>query len=197
MLLFTSKLRRCGFILLTALLLFAGCDSTSSQTNTQPFTIDRPQYHLRLIVSAGWRILHERTDPNSTAPYSIEIGHISSVGNSSYSLISIDIFARSAPGINDNIASIEQNPQYHQTQIHTLTAYETSQINYTQPPTLAPGQSILPSTTPVPGTLGTIIHTEYDIPATTYFYVLTTDDVAGDNASANLAAMVQSLTIGQ
>ncbi len=186
--------RFCGLVMLTALL--AGCGSSSAPATTPATVITRPTYHFALTIAANWTIVDEHDDATASIPYSIDIQRLNVQPGPMISSLHLEVIRTSAPGISAQIAEYTKSNSYHVIMLNGVRAYVTPpQIFYLSPPTLAPGQSLLPAATPHDGDPNTYTHTDYAIPTATYLYTLYTEAVAGDNAQADLAEMVQSLTI--
>jgi hypothetical protein len=171
------------------------CSGGSTTASAPAQTLTEPAYHFTLHIPAGWVILQQQDDPTADAPYAVTIGRANVSPDVTPSTLSLQVIKLSSPGASALVASVTKSSQYHPITIDGQPAYQSIQVAYATPPTLAPGQSSLPSATPLPNTPGTILHTSYDLITTTFIYTIDTVAVAGDNAEPALEAMVQSLTI--
>lgn len=176
---------------LVVLALFAGCQSQSAATTTPPTTLSRPAYHFTLRLPANWVVFEEHDDPTAASPYFLDIQRASVAPAAANSLLNLQIIKTTTPGINAVIAALPKNPQYHAAPLNGQTVYIGTPFTYfTQDTTSPPG-----SATPLPGTPGTVTHTDYEVATPALLYTFYTEAVAGDHADADLQAMVQSLTI--
>ncbi len=190
--------RHCALIaaLLPLGAVLAGCGAGGSTTTAPAQTISYPAYHFSLYIPTGWVILPGgENDPTADAPFSLTIERANVSADATNSSFNLQITKLSAPGEQQFWTSLAHNPQYRPTTIGGHTAYKSMQVFYNTLPTLVPGQTSLPATTPVPGTPGTLVHTDYEVAAASFLYEIYTEAVAGDNADGDLAAMVQSFTI--
>jgi len=182
---------------MTLSILLVGCAGTtiSSVTTDHTQTLARPAYHFTLTIPAGWTILQEQDAPSQNSPYFVEIGRAHAAPGNAPSSFSLQVLKVAAPGIADSITALASDPSYQPTQIGGLPGFSKLQVNYLIPPTLAPGQTVLPAGTPVAGTPGTIIHGDYEVPTSTLLYTIYSNDVAGENANDALSSIMGSLSI--
>lgn len=177
------------------MLLLAGCGGSSTPTSPS-VTFSLPQYKFSIRIATNWIIFDKQEDDAANSPFSMSIQRVAVSPGPLNSNLTFEVTKLSAPGIATSIAGLSHDPTLHPMTIGGLMGYvSNTNVYYITPPTSASGAPVLPAATPVPNTAGTYIHIDYEVVSPSYLYTLSTDAAAGDNATNDLNAMVQSLVI--
>jgi hypothetical protein len=174
-------------------LLLCACGSASTSVDAPAQDIRQPAYHIALHIPAGWIVLQQHTQPDAGTPYTVIIGRYNVAPGATNSSLNFQVVKASSPGIAQFIAGLPHSAQYQRTQINGRVAYMSpSQTYFVAPPTPGAGG---PPPVATPGAPGTLTHIDYALPTATYLYSWYTEAVAGDKATADLAAMSQSVQV--
>lgn len=187
----SASMLACAFVLAW----LAGCGSSSALPTSPQQVFSRAQYHFAITLAANWTVYDQQDNPAANAPYSMAVQRLNVSPAPLNSSLNFQV-SRITPDLVRQIAGYATDTNYHVSMINGVRAYiSTPHVYYITPPTLAPGMTSLPATTPAAGSPDTYIHTDYAVPTATFLYTFYTEAVVGDNADNDLNAMAQSLTI--